>query len=126
MAPMRRSRNFNSHEENHMISKPRTRTFNKGADAEDSAPAPVGQRKPTESQFRLQVDRQTKSSYATFEAAKEAGLLIKQAHPILQVAIYDAIGSVNKIIELPQSGKAGKVDEGQAAEAAEASEPSEA
>jgi hypothetical protein len=106
-----------------MISKQRTRTFSKGADAEDSVPGQVGQGKPTESQFRLQVDRQTKSSYATFGAAEEAGLLIKQAHPILQVAIYDAIGSVNKIIELPQSGK---VSKDEAADAAKASEPSEA
>ncbi len=106
-----------------MISKPRTRTFNKGADAEDSAPEPIGQRKPTDSQFRLQVDRQTKSSYDTFEAAEQAGLVIKRAHPILQVAIYDAIGSVNTILELPQAGKAGKADE---AKAAAATEPSEA
>lgn len=109
-----------------MISKQRTRTFNKGGDADDAAPAPVGQRKPTESQFRLQVDRQTKASYTTFEAAEQAGLLIKQAHPIVQVAIYDAVGSVNKIIELPQSGKIDKVGESEAAEAAEAREPSQA
>lgn len=111
-----------------MISRPRTRTFNKGSDAGDSAaaPSPVGQRRQPDSQFRLQVDRQTKSSYDTFEAAERAGLVIKQAHPIVQVAIYDAIGSVNKIIELPgtvEGAKAGKTSG--PFEAAEAREPSE-
>jgi hypothetical protein len=50
--------------------------------------------------FRLQVDRQTKASYATYEAA-EAGKAIKKDYPILQVAVYDGVESVNKIIELP-------------------------
>jgi hypothetical protein len=47
------------------------------------------------------VDRQTKGSYATFEAAETAGKGIKKSYPILQVAVYDGIKSVNKIIELP-------------------------
>ena len=49
-------------------------------------------------QFRLQVDRQTKASFATFE---EAAMVIKKGHPKLQVAIYDGVQSVNKLIELP-------------------------
>jgi len=69
---------------------------------EDPAPAPVAQRKQADGgRFCLQVDRQTKASYATYEAAEKAGLGIKKEHPILQVAIYDGIESVNKIIELP-------------------------
>jgi hypothetical protein len=51
--------------------------------------------------FHLQVDRQTKASYATHEAAEKAGLEIKKEYPILQVAIYDRVESVNKIIESP-------------------------
>jgi hypothetical protein len=47
------------------------------------------------------VDRQTKGSYATYEAAEKVGLVIKKEHPILQVAVYDGVESVNKIIELP-------------------------
>ena len=31
---------------------------------------------------------------------KEAGLAIKKEHPILHVAVYDGVESVNKIIEL--------------------------
>jgi hypothetical protein len=62
----------------------------------------LGQRKKAETgQFRLQVDRQTKASYTTREAAEEAGLAIKKTYPILQVAVYDAAEGVNKIIELP-------------------------
>ena len=68
---------------------------------EESVPERVTQRKPEGGRFRLQVDRQTKASYATYEAAEKAGLGIKKEHPILQVAIYDGIESVNKIIELP-------------------------
>jgi hypothetical protein len=41
-------------------------------------------------------------SYATFEAAKEAGLAIKKAHPMLHVAVYDAVEGVNELIELPK------------------------
>ena len=51
--------------------------------------------------FRLQVDRQTKGSYASYEAAEKAGLGIQKEHPILQVAVYDGVEGVNKIIELP-------------------------
>ena len=69
---------------------------------EESVPERVTQRKQADSgRFRLQVDRQTKGSYATYEAAEKAGLVIKKEHPILQVAVYDGIESVNKIIELP-------------------------
>jgi len=50
-------------------------------------------------QFRLQVDRQTKGSYQTLEGAEQAGLAIKQGHPLVQVSVYDARSGVNKIIE---------------------------
>jgi hypothetical protein len=69
---------------------------------EETVPEPLTQRQqPEKGRFRLQVDRQTKSSYATFEAAETAGKGIKKSYPILQVAVYDGIESVNKIIELP-------------------------
>jgi hypothetical protein len=61
----------------------------------------LGQRKRAESRFRLQVDRQTKASYATYEAAEQAALVIKKRHPIVRVAIYDTVESVNKVIDLP-------------------------
>ena len=68
---------------------------------EQSAPAPVVQRKPADCRFRLRVDRQTTASYATYEAAEKAGKAIKKDYPILQVAVYDGVESVNTIIELP-------------------------
>ena len=68
---------------------------------EESVPEQVMQRKPAEGRFSLRVDRQTKGSYASFEAAEKAGLGIKKGHPILQVAVYDGVEGVNKIIELP-------------------------
>ena len=63
----------------------------------------VTQRKrPDDGRFRLQVDRQTKGSYTTYEAAEAAGLEIKKNYPIVQVAVYDGVASMNKIIELPK------------------------
>jgi len=74
------------------------------SDADEPAQELKGQgKRPDSGQFRLQVDRQTKSSYLTYEAAEQAGLAIKQGHPILQVAVYDAVGGVNTILELPKS-----------------------
>jgi hypothetical protein len=57
--------------------------------------------RPEMGQFRLQVDRQTKASYETYEAAEKAGLVIKKGHPILHVTVYDSIEGINKVIELP-------------------------
>jgi hypothetical protein len=69
---------------------------------EESVPEPVTQRKRVDGgRFRLQVDRQTKAWYATYEAAEKVGLGIKKERPVLQVAVYDGVEGVNKIIELP-------------------------
>jgi hypothetical protein len=61
------------------------------------------QRRADTKQFRLQVDRQTKSSYASYEAAEQAGLQIKKSHPIVSVTVYDSVGGINKSIDLPNS-----------------------
>ena len=77
-----------------------TKTITMPPAAEESVPEPVTQRKQADTgRFRLQVDRQTKASYATYEAAEKAGLGIKKEHPILQVAVYDSVEGVNKIID---------------------------
>ena len=79
-----------------------TKTITMPPAAAESVPEPITQRKRVDGgRFRLQVDRQTKASYATYEAAQKAGLGIKKEHPILQVAVYDGAEGVNKIIELP-------------------------
>ena len=80
-----------------------TKIIGKVTEPEEPAPAPeqFGQRKrPDTGQFRLQVDRQTKSTYTTLEEAEQAGSAIKQAHPIVQVAVYDSKEGINTIIEL--------------------------
>jgi hypothetical protein len=63
----------------------------------------VQRKRPESGQFRLQVDRQTKSSYATLEDAEKAGLVIKKGHPTLHVTVYDAKEGSNKVIELSKS-----------------------
>jgi hypothetical protein len=63
----------------------------------------AGQHKrPERGRYLLQVDRQTKESYANSEAAGAAGLAIKTKYPILQVVVYDAVESVRKTIEAPK------------------------
>lgn len=85
-----------------MASEPKTKITVR--EAEQPTPEAFSQRKqPEQGQFRLQVDRQTKSSYASFEAAETAGLAIKKAFPSLQVAVYNHKESINQIIELPKA-----------------------
>jgi hypothetical protein len=72
----------------------------KASDPIEQAPLAVDQRKPSDQRYRLQVDRQTKGSFATLESAAEAGLVIKKAYPIVQVSVYDAIDCVNQLIGL--------------------------
>jgi hypothetical protein len=65
-------------------------------------PEARGQRRTTEpGRFWLQVDRQTKSSYDTAEAAATAGLLIKKQFSMVQIAVYDRKDGSNRILELP-------------------------
>src|SRR5690242_3794078 len=49
--------------------------------------------------YWLQVDRQTKSSYDTAEAAATAGLIIKKQFAMVQVAVYDRQEGSNRILE---------------------------
>jgi hypothetical protein len=73
-------------------------------DAPESIEEQFGRRKPPEKgRFRLQVDRQTKGSYTTREAAEEASLAIKRAFPILHVAVFDAEEGQSTAITLPES-----------------------
>jgi hypothetical protein len=66
------------------------KTLTKGPDQEEVAEELFSQRrKPEPGQFRLQVDRQTKASFSTYEAAEQAGMDIKKGHPIVRVSVYD-------------------------------------
>jgi len=76
----------------------------KAPGVDKAAVDPIGQgKRPEAGQFQLQVDRQTKVSYGTYEAAERAGMAIKQSHPLVQVAIYNAGERSTKIIELPDA-----------------------
>ncbi len=58
-------------------------------------------KRPETGRYWLQVDRQTKGSYATSDAAQSAGLVIKTGHPIVQVSVYDSVESTNTVVEAP-------------------------
>jgi len=82
----------------------KTVKMTKELDHEEPAPEPFSQnRRPEIGQFRLQVDRQTKASFTTYEAAEQAGMIIKKAHPVVRVAVYDAATSINRILGLSEA-----------------------
>jgi hypothetical protein len=61
-------------------------------------------KRPERGRYLLQVDRQTKGSYTTPEAAHEAALAIKTGYPIVQVSVYDSVDYTQTMVEAP--GKA--------------------
>jgi hypothetical protein len=58
-------------------------------------------KRPERGRYLLQVDRQTKGSYTTPEAAQSVALVIKTAHPIVQVSIYDSVDNSSTMVEIP-------------------------
>ena len=80
-----------------MALRPATKMKAKEADIEMPRD-PAHQRKKPEERYWLQVDRQTKRSFATLAPAEEAGEVIKKAHPVVQVSIYDSVDCVNTLI----------------------------
>ena len=87
-----------------MVERQRTKTITIEPAAEEPAPEMIGQRKrPDLGNFRLEVDRQVKESYETFEAAEQRGLALKTKYPILQVAVYEIASGAKTIIEAPKS-----------------------
>lgn len=86
-----------------MSEQPEIRISRKKTDADEPAlEAPSHPKRAETMRFQLKVDRQTKRSYPTFEVAEEAGLAIKQGHPIVQVAVYDCLEGINTRIDLPK------------------------
>ena len=89
-------------EPNAMTTRRETQTISKKPDTEEPATELFTQRKrPEKGRFWLQVDRQTKGSYATSEAAEAAGMAIKKGHSVVRVSVYDSVTTETKIIELP-------------------------
>ena len=75
---------------------------NKGVPRKESSEEVPSQRKQTEAgRYLLEVDRQTKGSFITFEAARSAAMQIKSGFPILQVSIYDSVSKSYTLVDLP-------------------------
>ena len=69
---------------------------------------PPVQERPKQNQqeperYLLQIDRQTKRSFKTPEAARSTALEIKARFPALQVSIYDNVSSLRTIVDVSQS-----------------------
>ena len=74
-------------------------------DAEKDAEDVSSQRKQPEiGRYLLEVDRQTKGSYKTSEAAQSAALAIKTSYPVVKVSIYDSVNNTRILVELPGAG----------------------
>lgn len=65
----------------------------------ETTPPPASQARAPLGRFRLQVDRQTKATFASLSDAEKAGRNIKKAHPIVQVSIYDAEESQQTVLD---------------------------
>jgi hypothetical protein len=59
------------------------------------------QKRPKSGRYLIQVDRQTKASYETAEAAHSAALEINKGYPIVRVAIFDSMENSTRLVELP-------------------------
>jgi formylglycine-generating enzyme required for sulfatase activity len=62
---------------------------------------PSQRKRPETGRYWLQVDRQTKGSYTTSEAAQSAALVIKTGYPIVQVSVYDTVEYTDTMVEIP-------------------------
>jgi hypothetical protein len=59
------------------------------------------QKRPESAWYLIHVDKQTKASYETAEAAHSAALEIKKGYPIVRVAIFDSIENSSRPVEVP-------------------------
>ena len=79
----------------------RSPTLSETADPASKSKERLSQSKRPESgRYLLQVDRQTKCSYATIASAEAAGMTIKVGYPHVQVSVYDSADGQIKLIEL--------------------------
>lgn len=58
-------------------------------------------KRPERGRFLLQVDKQTKGSYTTSEAAQAVALVIKKNFPIVHVSVYDSVDNSSTLVEAP-------------------------
>ena len=78
-----------------------TKIPNKDNSKKEEEEAFPQRKQPESGRYLLQVDKQTKGSYRTSEAAQSAALQIKTAYPIVQVSIYDSVDNSAWLVELP-------------------------
>jgi formylglycine-generating enzyme required for sulfatase activity len=69
----------------------------------DVEEVPSQRKRPESGRYWLQVDRQTKGSYKTSDAAQAAAVAIKKGHPIVQVSVYDSVEYTHTLVEAPAS-----------------------
>ena len=77
-----------------------TKTLKASPVMEEAAEIHTQSKRPIPERFHLQVDRQTKKSYSTVEAATEAAMLLKKSYPLLQVVVYDSVEFSGTVTEL--------------------------
>lgn len=75
----------------------------KGSSEQEAEVVISQSKKPESGRYLLQVDRQTKGSYKTSQAAQSAALEIKTGYPIVQVSIYDSVDNSSRLVELPSA-----------------------
>jgi hypothetical protein len=56
------------------------------------------QKQPETERYLLQIDRQSKCSFRTPEAARTAALEIKSRFPALQVSVYDSVLGLRTVV----------------------------
>jgi hypothetical protein len=76
----------------------------KVANAEQTEEERPQQRQPDTERYLLQIDRQTKRSFKTPEAARSTALEIKARFPALQVSIYDSVTKSRTLVDVLKSG----------------------
>jgi len=88
---------------NMKLQRPQRRRREDTADVEQSTETSAADTAEDTGRFRLQVDRQTKGSYESREAAEKAALAVKRGFPILHVAVFDADEGQSTTIALPDA-----------------------
>ena len=72
--------------------------------AEQTEEERLQHQQPDTERYQLQIDRQTKRSFKTPEAARSAALEIKSRFPVPQVSVYDSVSKSRAVVDVPKSG----------------------
>jgi hypothetical protein len=80
-----------------IVLKGRAKVTDNAAEEDEESSKPA-QRRIVNKRYLLQVDRQTKSSFASHDEAAASGRQIKAKFPILQVSVYDSVDSQTTVL----------------------------